>query len=184
MTPRDHPNTRFRSARVRQRACASSWHATATSWSEACGDSACGPPTSTTRCRRCSWWPRAFLFGTAVRVCSTRRRAARRHPEELSASADEHPRAELDPERLVALAEARRLLGEILAGMCAEFRAVFVLAELDELPVREIARTLGVPEGTVNSRLRTAREKFQAGVRRVAARDAFTWQRRAQSPPS
>jgi RNA polymerase sigma-70 factor (ECF subfamily) len=121
---------------------------------------------------------RAFLFGTALRVCSTRRRSRRRHPEELSDTSDDHPGVELDPEELADLARARPLLQAILDGMSEEFRAVFVLAELEELPVREIAALLGVPEGTVASRLRTARAKFREGIKRLHAQHAFAWRKR------
>ena len=121
---------------------------------------------------------RAFLFGTAVRVASTRRRSARRHPEEPDAALDEHARNELDPEELAELSRARPLLQELLDSMGEELRAVFILAEVEELGLREIAEVLGVPQGTVSSRLRAAREKFQAGVRRLHARAAFAWRKR------
>jgi RNA polymerase sigma-70 factor, ECF subfamily len=121
---------------------------------------------------------RAFLFGTAVRVASSCRRSASRHPEELDAAVDERATNHLDPEELAELAQARPLLQEILDGMDVDFRAVFILAEIEELPVREIAEVLGVPEGTVSSRLRTAREKFHAGVKRLHARAAFAWRQR------
>ena len=121
---------------------------------------------------------RAFLFGTAVRIASTRRRTKRRHPEELSAVTDEHPHFELDPEELAELARARPLLQAILDGMGPEFRNTFVLAELEELPAREISLLLGVPEGTVASRLRTARQKFREGVKRLQAQNAFAWRTR------
>jgi len=121
---------------------------------------------------------RAFLFGTAMRVASARRRTARRHPEELDAASDEHARNELDPEELAELSRARPLLQEILDGMSEELRAVFILAEVEELGVREIADLLGVPQGTVSSRLRAARERFHAGVKRLHARAAFAWRQR------
>jgi RNA polymerase sigma-70 factor (ECF subfamily) len=121
---------------------------------------------------------RAFLFGTAVRIASTRRRSARRRPEELDAGADERPAVELDPEELAELKRARPLLQEILDDMSVELRAVFILAEIEELPVREIAEALGLPQGTVSSRLRTAREKFHAAVKRLQARAAFAWRQR------
>jgi RNA polymerase sigma-70 factor (ECF subfamily) len=121
---------------------------------------------------------RAFLFGTSLRVASTRRRSARRRPEELDAASDERAGGALDPEELAELARARPLLQEILDGMNDELRAVFVLAEVEELPVREIAELLGVPQGTVSSRLRSAREKFHAGIKRLQARAAFAWRKR------
>lgn len=121
---------------------------------------------------------RAFLFGTAMRVASTRRRNARRRPEELDAESDERPAGDLDPEELAELARARPLLQEILDGMSEELRAVFILSEIEELPVREIAEVLAVPQGTVSSRLRSAREKFHAGIKRLQARAAFAWRKR------
>ena len=66
----------------------------------------------------------------------------------------------------------------ILDSMTTEFRSAFVLAELEELPVREIATLLGVPEGTVASRLRTARAKFREGIKRLQAQNAFAWRKR------
>jgi RNA polymerase sigma-70 factor (ECF subfamily) len=121
---------------------------------------------------------RAFLFGTALRVASTRRRSARRRPEELDAASDERAGVELDPEERAELAQARPLLQEILDGMSEELRAVFILAEIEELAVREIADMLGLPQGTVSSRLRSAREKFHAGVKRLQTRAAFAWRKR------
>jgi RNA polymerase sigma-70 factor (ECF subfamily) len=121
---------------------------------------------------------RAFLFGTAIRVVSTRRRSARRRPEELDADSDARTTEGPSPEELAELAQARPLLQEILDGMNDELRAVFVLSELEELAVREIAVVLGVPQGTVSSRLRTARERFHAEVKRLNARSAFAWRKR------
>jgi RNA polymerase sigma-70 factor (ECF subfamily) len=120
---------------------------------------------------------RAFLFGTSARVAAGRRRSARRHPEELAAALDERPAVELDPEELAVLSQARPLLQELLDGMPDELRTAFVLSEIEELPLREIASLLEVPQGTVSSRLRAAREKFREGVRRLRARDAFAWRK-------
>ena len=88
------------------------------------------------------------------------------------------PGVALDPEELAELSRARPLLQEILDGMNDELRAVFILAEVEELSVREIAELLDVPQGTVSSRLRSAREKFHAGIKRLQARAAFAWRKR------
>lgn len=119
---------------------------------------------------------RQFLFATALRVASTRRRSLRRRREEPLTALDEHelePR-ELGPEYLTELSRGRRILQNILDGMDLEQRAPFILFELEELTVSQIASTLGIPVGTVNSRLRTAREHFQVALRRLHARAAFT----------
>jgi RNA polymerase sigma-70 factor (ECF subfamily) len=57
--------------------------------------------------------------------------------------------------------------------MPLELRAVFVLFELEQIKVAEIATMLGIPEGTAASRLRRAREHFQDAVRRLEARRGF-----------
>jgi RNA polymerase sigma-70 factor, ECF subfamily len=54
------------------------------------------------------------------------------------------------------------LLDAVLATLPPELRQVFVLFELEELTMREIAAALRLPAGTVASRLRRAREMFKA----------------------
>jgi len=50
---------------------------------------------------------------------------------------------------------------------------VFVLYEIEQLTSVEIADIVGVPAGTVASRLRRAREDFQARITRAEARRNF-----------
>ena len=50
-------------------------------------------------------------------------------------------------------------------------REVFVLAELEQLPVPEIAEAIGVNVNTAYSRLRLAREAFNQAIARHQARD-------------
>ena len=116
---------------------------------------------------------RNFLFSTAVRVASTRRRSVKRRREEPLPNLDDQERSEPGPERLTEMSRARRELQEILDGIVWEQRLPFILFELEEQTVPEIASTLGLPIGTVSSRLRAAREHFQASLRRLHARDAF-----------
>jgi RNA polymerase sigma-70 factor (ECF subfamily) len=62
------------------------------------------------------------------------------------------------------LTEQRRaaaILDRLLAAMELDLRAVFVLDEIEEMSRAEIAQVLGIPEGTVASRLRRARQDFQ-----------------------
>jgi RNA polymerase sigma-70 factor (ECF subfamily) len=48
-------------------------------------------------------------------------------------------------------------LQQALDALPAEFRAVVVLADMQELSYEEVARALGCPVGTVRSRLHRAR---------------------------
>lgn len=113
---------------------------------------------------------RSFLFGTAVRIASRARRTAQRRREVL----DNEPERAVDPapgaEEQIDRARARATLDAILDGMPIELRAVFVLFELEQSTMADIAVLLDVPPGTVASRLRRAREHFQTAARRLAAR--------------
>lgn len=117
---------------------------------------------------------RAFLFGTAFRIASRARRTQQRRREVL----DGEPAERVDPgpgaEERLDRARARAELEAILEGMPIELRAVFVLFELEQMTMAEIARVLDLPSGTIASRLRRAREQFQAAVKRAAARGRRT----------
>jgi RNA polymerase sigma-70 factor (ECF subfamily) len=65
---------------------------------------------------------------------------------------------------------ARHLLDEILDGLELDVRTVFVLFELEELTAPEISELLGIPIGTVASRLRRAREDFRSELTRRTSR--------------
>jgi RNA polymerase sigma-70 factor (ECF subfamily) len=114
-----------------------------------------------------------WLFGICTRVAAAYRRRAYRRREEVVADVPEDGRVdEGDPEHAVIALQARaRLLG-ILDLMDLEKRAIFVMFELDEVPCEEIAEMLGVPVGTVHSRLHAARKDFQAALTRFSAREA------------
>ncbi len=108
---------------------------------------------------------RAFLLASAVRVAANLRRSlgARRECLEDDAqteSIDPRPNAEalLDQKRL------RQLLDTVLDTLSDDLRVTFVLYEFEGLSAPEIAELLGIPLGTVSSRLRRAREAFELGV--------------------
>lgn len=66
------------------------------------------------------------------------------------------------PEEQVEQRQARALLDAVLDRMPLELRTIFVLFELEELELRDIAEVEGIPVGTASSRLRRAREEFSA----------------------
>jgi RNA polymerase sigma-70 factor, ECF subfamily len=116
---------------------------------------------------------RAFLFATAARIAANARRSIRRRqsaydslsmaPEEPSVSQDE----------LSDQLRARALLDQVMADMPEDLREVFVLFEIEEISIQDIATTLDIPIGTVGSRLRRARQAFQQAVTRHRARIGF-----------
>ncbi len=116
---------------------------------------------------------RAYLYMTAVRVAADARKAAARRrelalPEAIDARADGLP----GPEDALADQRDRALLDEILDALPIDLRTVFTLFELEGMSSGEIASLLAVPVGTVASRLRRARDEFQAIARRLRARPA------------
>lgn len=111
---------------------------------------------------------RGWLYAIAVRVASDYRRGAAQRrtaplPETL---VDPRP----DPAHESELGESVRLLHALLAELDEPKRIVFVLGELDELSVPEIAEALAENQNTVASRLRAARARFDEAFRRHQAR--------------
>lgn len=112
---------------------------------------------------------RAFLFGAALRVASHVRRAHRRRGE-VTYTVPEPEDGAPSAEELIDRRRARALLDEVLESLPMEVRAVFVLFELEEMTLSEIAALLGIPPGTAASRLRRGRELFQSAVARLKVR--------------
>ncbi len=99
---------------------------------------------------------RAFLFATA---------SDEAHHQMMQADTVHDP----SQEELTDQLRARALMDHVLAEMPDDLREVFVLFELEELSVAEVADLLAIPIGTVGSRLRRAREDFHDRVRRIKA---------------
>jgi RNA polymerase sigma-70 factor (ECF subfamily) len=111
---------------------------------------------------------RSFLFAAALRIAKDVHRSASRRRE----SGDEAAvGAAIDPAPLTdELAErmrAREKLDRALDLLPLELRAVFVLFEIEELTLTEIADVLAIPRGTAASRLRRSREAFSRATREV-----------------
>jgi len=115
---------------------------------------------------------RSFLFGTALRVASDARRALARRGEVVEDGLERIADATPGPDQAIDQQRARAVLDEVLATLDLDLRAVFVLYELEEMTMADIAVTLGLAPGTVASRLRRAREAFQASVARRNRRPA------------
>jgi RNA polymerase sigma-70 factor (ECF subfamily) len=100
-----------------------------------------------------------WLYGITVRVAANARRKVQRKREDLTDEAgftlvaDERE----SPEQVVERTRARVLLAELLDALPPEQRIVFELFELEEMTCQAIADSLGIPLGTVYTRLRTAR---------------------------
>jgi len=115
---------------------------------------------------------RSFLYQTALRVAADGRRTERRRrevdPLEDESLEDEGP----GPHEILELRRARAHLDQFLDALPLELRAVFTLFELEQMTLTEIATLLGVPRGTVASRLRRARSAFYDEARDFLKGDA------------
>lgn len=122
---------------------------------------------------------RSFLFAVAMNVAAHARRSLARRREVLG----DAPTELVDPAPLQDVAldrvRARALLDEVLDELDFDLRTVFVLSELEEMTMADIATLLSLPPGTVASRLRRAREEFHKHAQRARTRN----ERRPVTPP-
>jgi RNA polymerase sigma-70 factor (ECF subfamily) len=112
---------------------------------------------------------RSFVFSTAFRIASDMRRRAKRRREVDDAPLLELESAGLDPEASAERARMVVLFRQVLSQLSLEQRAVFVLFELEDFTMAEIAEALELPMGTVASRLRRGRETFERLAAQVLA---------------
>jgi RNA polymerase sigma-70 factor (ECF subfamily) len=108
---------------------------------------------------------RAFLAKTVWRVALDRRNARAVGVDDAGVV-----------QRAVAEGDERGLMGELIDALPQELRQTILLSAIEELSSREIGEVMGVPEGTVRTRLMRARgllkgmfEKRCAAGREVAA---------------
>lgn len=109
---------------------------------------------------------RSWIYSITRRVVSSQRRRRRERDSRAASDVDLLTSTEQSP---LAAAEHNlevRVLSTLLDGLEERKREVFVLSEILEMSGREIAETIGVPMNTVYSRLRAAREEFDAAAQR------------------
>jgi RNA polymerase sigma-70 factor (ECF subfamily) len=110
---------------------------------------------------------RSWIYGIARRVVSTHRRQ-RRGRDARGGEPDVDSLSSSGPSPFAAAERSSEVsvLLRLLDGLDERKREVFVLSEILEMSGNEIAETIGVPVNTVYSRLRVAREEFNAAVLR------------------
>lgn len=116
---------------------------------------------------------RTWLTRILVRVIAQHRRRFRRKEDHAALPDEVIDSRGTGPHEEVARAQAVALLGQILDAMDEEQRTVFVLAEIEQMPVPEIAQAIEVNVNTVYSRLRLARREYERQLARVRAKDAW-----------
>jgi len=123
---------------------------------------------------------KTWIFGIVLNVVRHHRRSSRQH-----AAHEPLPETLVDaqtpgPLESAAKAEAARMLQAFLDGLDADKRAVFILAELEQMTAQEVADATNTNVRTVYSRLRVARQEFEQAVTRFQARDRWRAHARAQ----
>ncbi len=102
-----------------------------------------------------------WLRQICVNRCRNELRRRARHPETNNLLADAFETdgtSSVDPSAV----DRRLAVSDALGVLPATQRAVIVLHYLADLPLREVAATLSIPEGTVKSRLNAALTQLRA----------------------
>jgi RNA polymerase sigma-70 factor (ECF subfamily) len=108
-----------------------------------------------------------WLFGICLRVAANYRRRQRHVLSEAALrerASDEVVQVPAD--EMLARRQERASAERVLAKLPLDKRAVFVMFEIENLSCQEIAELMGIPIGTVHSRLHGAR----AQIERIVAR--------------
>jgi RNA polymerase sigma-70 factor (ECF subfamily) len=107
---------------------------------------------------------RSWIYGIVRRTISTFHRAKRAKVASAAALTSEpemHYPQPPSPQELAEQSDQARLLWSLLERLDPLKREVFVLVELEEMTVPEIASAIEVPLNTVYSRLRAARQEVE-----------------------
>jgi RNA polymerase sigma-70 factor (ECF subfamily) len=109
---------------------------------------------------------KTWVYGICARTASDYRRSGRVRREVVT---DEPPDAAnpAPQDDVVALREARATLDRILDQLDDDKRSVFVLYEIEELTMAEVAQALGCPLQTAYSRLHAARKIVESAIARA-----------------
>lgn len=116
---------------------------------------------------------RTWLFAITFRVVGRMQRDRARRRARTANYALEQPELVADAARET---EAAQYLRQLLLKLSEPQRVVLILAELEGFTSLEIAETLGIPAGTVDSRLRAARLQLARVHERDRAKDE-RWRR-------
>ena len=106
--------------------------------------------------------PKAWLMAIVRNACLDWLKDQRVRGADESYDEDVHTASEVEStESAVARTADARWLHQSLATLPREYREVLVLRELEELSYKEISAVVGVPIGTVMSRLSRGRDLLQ-----------------------
>jgi len=108
---------------------------------------------------------RPWLFGIAVRLLQRRKRTLARWSRALRELTTHLGDAQLDPHRELSARDDINCLSIALGRLSEAKRVALCLAEVEGLTADEIAHALGIPVGTVWTRLHHARRELRTLMR-------------------
>ena len=114
---------------------------------------------------------RTWLYGIAKNLCMHHKRGLARFlnfKEKLQALPDSHATR---PDETLEVSRELKIAESVITSMSFKQREVFVLYELEEMEGQEIAELLGIPVGTVWTRLHKARQVFQSKLEKIQMRE-------------
>ena len=111
---------------------------------------------------------KTWVCGICLRKASDYRRRAHRRHERLVPGPGEHASAAGDPERSALRSEDVLRLQQALASLPEPLLQVFVLYEIEELPMSDVALAVGCPRFTGYTRLRAARRAIREHLEQQA----------------
>jgi RNA polymerase sigma-70 factor (ECF subfamily) len=103
-----------------------------------------------------------WLYAIAVHLATDHRRARDRRPSDGEPALDLLPDPRPGPEERAAANDETRRVGAAMSRLAEDYRVTLVLRFGADLSLREIAETLGVPVGTVKSRLSVGTHRLRA----------------------
>ena len=106
---------------------------------------------------------RSWLFATTLHVLKAHRRKDLRHRRRIAALAAQPAPSCQEAQQH----EGQQLCQRLLNELDVDKRAVFILAEFEQMSAVEIGHALGVNPNTVYSRLRLARKSIRAAAARL-----------------
>ena len=138
-----------------------------------------------------TWLTRIVTNDALAQARGNRRRRALLEESELPVQDDYRDMLmrgsiSVSPERAVARGQIRLMIDDAIEALPAPFRAVFVLRQIEELNVGEVAETLGIPPATVKTRYLRARLRLQwvlgFGLKGASGKFPFDRARADRSP--
>jgi RNA polymerase sigma-70 factor (ECF subfamily) len=117
---------------------------------------------------------RAWMF-RILRNAFLSSRSGLRHTHSVSLDSDEEPGPEPlavgTPESELFRHRNQEAIARAIASLPLAFREVLLLCDVEEMSYSEIAETMGIPMGTVTSRLTRARRRMREALRHDIVRE-------------